>query len=163
MSINDRLDLDLGHNDIDHNTSDDYYTPPFIFEALGLEFAMDVAAPPSGVAWIPSKRSLSVIDDGLATDWTGRVWMNPPYSDPLPWIDKFIHHGNGVALVPTSTGLWMLKLWNSDAAWLMLPPIKFVRSNLIPAKGFMPIRCWLIAIGTENIAALQASGLGRVR
>ena len=161
--MSDRLDMDFGHSDIDHNTSDDWYTPPFIFEALGLEFAMDVSAPAIGVPWIPARRFLSLIDDGLATDWMGKVWMNPPYSDPLPWVNKFIAHNDGVALVPTSTGRWMLELWDSDADWLMLPPIKFVRSNLIPAKAFMPIRCWLVAIGTENVAALRSSGLGRVR
>jgi hypothetical protein len=161
--MSDRLDLDLGQSDIDHDTSDDWYTPPFIFEALGLKFALDVSAPPIGVPWIPAKSFLSVIDDGLSTDWIGRVWMNPPYSNPLPWIDKFIAHGNGVALIPTSTGRWMLKLWESEAAWLMLPPIKFVRHNLVQAKGFMPIRCWLIAIGTDNTSALIHSGLGKVR
>ena len=158
-----RLDLDLGQADIDHETSDDWYTPPYIFEALGLDFELDVSAPPIGVPWIPAKRFLSLIEDGLATEWQGRVWMNPPYSNPLPWIDKFIAHGNGVACIPTSTGLWMLKFWESDAAWLMLPPIKFVRSNLVQAKGFMPIRCWLVATGAENIAALRSSGLGLVR
>jgi hypothetical protein len=157
------LDLDLGQADIDHETSDDWYTPPYIFEALGLDYELDVSAPPIGVPWIPARRFLSVIDDGLATEWKGRVWMNPPYSNPLPWIDKFIAHGDGVACIPTSTGLWMLKFWESDAAWLMLPPIKFVRSNLVPAKGFMPIRCWLVAIGAENIAALKNSKLGAVR
>jgi len=163
LALTNQLDLQLGQNDIDHDTSDDWYTPPFIFEALGLEFEMDVSAPPIGVPWIPAKRFLSLIDDGLATEWTGKVWMNPPYSDPLPWIIKFLTHGNGVALIPTSTGQWMLKFWESEAAWLMLPPIKFVRSNLVQAKGFMPIRCWLVAMGEENIKALKTSGLGQVR
>jgi len=46
--MSDRLDLDFGHNEIDHGTSDDYYTPPFIFEGLGLRFEMDVCSPPNG-------------------------------------------------------------------------------------------------------------------
>jgi hypothetical protein len=29
-------------------TSDDYYTPPHIFERLGLTFDLDVCAPPGG-------------------------------------------------------------------------------------------------------------------
>ena len=37
-----KLDLDIGHDLIDHGTSDDYYTPPYIFKALGLEFDLDV-------------------------------------------------------------------------------------------------------------------------
>jgi hypothetical protein len=43
------LDMDFGGHLIDHDTSDDYYTPPFIFEALGVEFDLDVSAPPGGV------------------------------------------------------------------------------------------------------------------
>ena len=161
--MSDRLDLDLGYSNIDHNTTDDWYTPPYIFEALNLQFEMDVCSPPNGVPWIPAKQFLSLLDDGLTTDWIGKVWMNPPYSDPLPWIDKFIAHGNGVALVPTSIGLWMLKLWESEASWLMLPPMKFVRSNLVQAKVNIPNRCWLVAVGNENISALKLSGLGYVK
>ena len=99
IPMNDRLEMDFGHNEIDHGTSDDYYTPPFIFEGIGLEYDMDVCSPPNGSPWIPAKRFLSVIEDGLATDWIGRVWMNPPYSKPTPWIDKWLNHGNGMGLV----------------------------------------------------------------
>jgi len=158
-----KLDLDIGYDLIDHGTSDDYYTPPNIFEALDVEFDIDVCAPPGGVPWIPAKRHYSVIEDGLSHDWIGKVWMNPPYSNPKPWVNKFIEHNNGIALVPTSTGQWMITFWASLATWLMLPPIKFVKSDLQPAKANMPLRCWLIAMGKENVDKLKDSGLGQVR
>ena len=113
--------------------------------------------------WLPAKKTFNVIDDGLSQEWFGRVWMNPPYSNPKPWVEKFLAHGNGMALVPTSTGAWMLTFWKSNAHWLMLPPIKFVKSNLEAAKGFMPIRCWLVAIGLDNVEAMRQSNLGFVR
>ena len=72
--MSERLDLDFGHSEIDHGTSDDYYTPPFIFEGLGLRYAMDVCSPPGGSPWIPADRFLSIVEDGLATPWEGRVW-----------------------------------------------------------------------------------------
>lgn len=81
--------------------TDDWYTPPWIFEELGLSFDVDVAAPPGGVPWIPALTSWSVEDDGLAHEWWGLVWCNPPYSAPLPWCDKWAAHGNGVIVLRT--------------------------------------------------------------
>jgi hypothetical protein len=160
--MSDRLDMDFGHDLIDNGTSDDYYTPPFVFESLGLEFDMDVCAPAGGVPWLPAKRSLSIIEDGLVTPWEGRVWCNPPYSYPNPWINKFIDHGNGICLVQSSKALWWIRLWNEAGAIVALPPnIKFVTGKGQSKGIFMPVV--LAAMGSENIEALRASGLGRLR
>ena len=43
-------------------TSDDYYTPAWVFERMGIEFDLDVAAPPGGIPWIPAKRFIGGID-----------------------------------------------------------------------------------------------------
>ena len=156
------LDMDFGHDLIDHGTSDDYYTPPFIFEALGVEFDMDVSAPPNGVPWIPAKRSLSVIEDGLTTPWHGRVWCNPPYSNVTPWAKKLIKHDNGIALVQMAKSAWFNEVWNEANGSLVLPPnIKFVRADGTSSPIFMPVI--LFAFGDENYNVLEASGLGRVR
>src|SRR5690606_35780948 len=52
--------------------SDDYYTPAWLFDALGLTFDLDVASPPGGVEWVPAARFYTVEDDGLSQPWTGR-------------------------------------------------------------------------------------------
>ena len=161
--IETRLDLDFGHDEIDHGTSDDYYTPPYIFEALGLDYDLDVCSPPGGSPWIPAKRFLSVIDDGLETEWHGRVWMNPPYSKPTPWIHKWIKHNNGVGLVPMSKAAWFNVLWgNPDVSIMSMDnQLKFMTPSG-DAKGiFMPTV--LIAIGSENVEAMAKSGLGLMR
>ena len=36
------LDLDIGFDEVSSKTSDDYYTPKWIFDAIGLEFDLDV-------------------------------------------------------------------------------------------------------------------------
>lgn len=162
-SMTERLDLDFGHSEIDHGTSDDYYTPPFIFEGLGLRYAMDVCSPPGGSPWIPADRFLSIVEDGLETPWEGRVWMNPPYSKPTPWVVKWIKHNNGIGLVPMSKAAWFNVLWERpDVAFIsLINTLKFMTPNG-EAKGiFMPTV--LIGIGEENIEAMETSGLGKVR
>jgi len=53
------LDMEFGYNLIDTGSSDDYYTPAHIFEALGIEFDLDVASPEGGIPWIPA----NVVED----------------------------------------------------------------------------------------------------
>jgi hypothetical protein len=46
-------------NTVQHGlTSDDYYTPPWIFEKLAITFDLDVASPTGGCHWIPATTSL---------------------------------------------------------------------------------------------------------
>lgn len=79
--------------------SDDWYTPPWVFEGLGLRFDLDVASPPGGLDWIPADRFYDENDDGLAQPWHGLVWCNPPYSSPAAWCDKWSGHARGLILV----------------------------------------------------------------
>jgi len=46
-------------------------------------------------AWSPRSFSRAAVtytkrDDGLVQPWYGRVWLNPPWSNPGPWIDKIL-------------------------------------------------------------------------
>ena len=162
MLNNIRFEFASHENEIDNETSDDYYTPPLVFEALGLQFDLDVCAPFGGVPWLPAHRSFNIIDDGLFQPWNGKVWMNPPFSGSGPWVSKFIEHGNGVALVPLSKSKWFNDLWQLSDGVLILPPnLKFMNSINESKSIFMPV-C-LAAIGDVNVQALRNSGLGHVR
>jgi len=134
-------------------TSNDYYTPRWIFDELGLEFDMDVCGPPGGgIAWIPAKVKLSMKEDGLATPWTGRVWMNPPYSDPSPWIRKFLEHRHGVALLPMVKSKAFNALWRSEAALALTPhDMKFTTPKGPVGISFQTV---LAAFGDECVRAL---------
>ena len=96
-------------------TSDDYYTPKWVFDTLDLEFDLDVASPPGGPPFVPCKRYFTQEDDGLAQEWTGLVWMNPPFSGTAAWMERWLQHQNGVCLVPCSRARWFSQLWDSPA------------------------------------------------
>lgn len=79
-------------------TSDDCYTPPWVFDAMGLHFDLDVAAPNGGPWHVPCSRYYTAVDDGLASPWEGLVWCNPPFSNYLPWAEKWAAHPTGVLM-----------------------------------------------------------------
>lgn len=79
-------------------TSDDCYTPRWVFDAMGLEFDLDVAAPPGGPWHVPAKRYYTAEDDGLASPWDGLVWCNPPYSNFWPWAERFARADRAVLM-----------------------------------------------------------------
>lgn len=84
--------------------TDEWYTPKHVFEAMGVEFDLDVAMSVPLLPWIPAKSAF--VNQGLERQWHGFVWMNPPFGGRnalIPWLDKFIRHHNGVALVPDRT------------------------------------------------------------
>ncbi len=143
------------------STSDDYYTPEWVFETLGIEFDIDVAMPPGGVPWIPAKRFYTKADNGLAQPWEGRVWMNPPFSDYSSWAHKFIEHGNGIAL--GSVGVlttWGTLFWEQSLAICLLPKqMQFVRPGREDARPMY--RSALFGMGEWTLEPL--SRIGHVR
>jgi phage N-6-adenine-methyltransferase len=149
------------------STSDDYWTPKWIFDALGLTFDLDVACPPQGPANTPCKAYYTQADDGLAQPWHGLVWMNPPYSQPKPWIHKWLIHGNGLALVPFTRAKWHDQLWNSNTKSIAIARqpngglLQFDTPKGKPTGIFMPVCLW--AIGDTATQALHDSNLGQVR
>ena len=143
-------------------TSDEHYTPSTIFKAINLIFDLDVAAPVGG-GNAPALHYYDKDSDGLKSEWWGNVWMNPPYSEPTPWVEKFLDHKQGIALLPITRGRWWDRLWNESGA--ILPTaynLKFERPNGEAAKQ-ITFRTALYAIGETNITALKMSNLGRIR
>ena len=145
-----------------HPSNNEFYTPPWVFEKLGLTFDLDVCAPCGGVPWIPAKHHWCILNDGLQQKWYGRVWMNPPYSKPSPWIDKFIENGNGIALVPVTTGMWFDKIWQAaDAVVIDKYNQKFERPD--GTRKMIMFRTMYAAIGEENVEALKRLEVGKLR
>ena len=134
--------------------NDELYTPKWIFEALGLQFDLDVASSNNEQIIVPASNKYTIEDDALTKPWYGRVWMNPPFSKPSPWVHKWLAHNNGIALLPLSgNSRWWRDLWQSDAAVVMIKPNTGFNNTEGEEKKIMyGISLW--ALGLDNIAAI---------
>jgi phage N-6-adenine-methyltransferase len=142
--------------------ADDWYTPKFIFDALDVQFDLDVCSPVGGTGIVPAEKFYTIEDDCLAQNWDGFVWMNPPYSNPTPFVEKFITHKNGICLVPMAKAKWFHKLWaESDVIVPMPVNLKFHRPNDSDAQ--IMFNTALVGIGSKAIASILRADLGRVR
>lgn len=145
--------------------SNEWYTPPEVFDALGLRFDLDPCSPPLPDAdWIPADRRISLPDDGLSAEWQGRVWLNPPYGrEAGAWLRRLADHGNGIALVFARTDVrwWHATVPTADAVCFVEGRLTFLRpAGSPPAPGNSGGPSALIAWGEECAAALMRSGLG---
>jgi len=136
--------------------SDEHYTPKILFDTLNITFGTDVCAPVGGVPWIPAINYYDKERDGLSNAWFGTVWMNPPFSKPSPWVDKFIEHNDGIALCVVSKSIWFNRLWNASDAIVPFPRNwKFERpdgsSKTISFQSFLFALCDRAAKALENV------------
>src|SRR5690349_1157393 len=135
-------------------TGDDWYTPPWIFEAAGLAFDMDVAAPMDPeMRHVPARVHLTAVEDGLLTPWDGLIWCNPPYSGSTPWVEKWAaHDGPGLILVPAVKSRWVGTLLGATDAMTFLT-VEFIR----PGGQVAPIR-WLNILAGKGDECIEAVG-----
>jgi hypothetical protein len=101
-----------------------WLTPPAILEALG-EFDLDPCAAPAPRPWSTARMMNSLADgDGLAMEWDGRVFLNPPYTaaEIEAWLRKLGDHNRGTALIfaRTETGAFTRQVWHRAAGLLFL-------------------------------------------
>lgn len=113
--------------------SDEWYTPKYVFDALGSRFDLDVAHPHGRATNVPCDGYLSQVHDGLSAPWFGFVWMNPPFGGRNalePWLAKFFDHGNGIALTPDRTSApWFRAAWGRADLVLFMPKVRFIRPD----------------------------------
>lgn len=143
------------------NPSDEWYTPKEVIDSLG-QFDLDPCAP-----IVPLWRTATVMynknDDGLVQEWSGRVWLNPPYSRPLIelFVRKLATHGNGIALLFNRCDSKLFQ----DVVFEEAKAIKFLKNRIrfyrpdgrqgnSPGCGSV-----LVAFGNENARLLQSCNL----
>lgn len=143
--------------------SDEWYTPPFIFEALSCFFDLDVASPRDGKTHVP--RAAWHWSRSLEKPWSGFVWMNPPFGGRnglKPWLDKFFEHGNGIALTPDRTSApWFQEAWDKADSVVFTPKIRFLRPD--GSEGVSPSNgtaLWAAGKRADGILRAAAPKLG---
>ena len=100
-------------------SNDIWETATHIFEPLNEEFGftLDVCAMPETAK---CTKFYSPADDALQQPWSPELcWMNPPYSNPRPWVEKAFGEAEKgatvVALLPADTSTrWWAVFWDHD-------------------------------------------------
>lgn len=139
-------------------TQETWLTPPHILAALG-PFDLDPCAAPSPRPWPTAERHIELPEDGFAAEWTGRVWLNPPYGAEMTrWLAKLADHGNGIALVfaRTETAMFHEVVWHrAHAIHFLLGRLTFCSANGKPGRSNAGAPSCLIAYGEANADVLE--------
>lgn len=145
------------------NESVEWYTPPEIFEALGLTFDLDPCSPGPGKSYVPTLAHYTAEQNGLTSPWFGTVWMNPPYGPHTKvWMEKLANHGDGIALVFARTDVnWFQKSGTrADMICFIHSRVRFFQGNITDRGGSPGAGSMLLAYGEKSVAALLQAGLG---
>jgi hypothetical protein len=142
--------------------SEVWLTPRPIIDALG-PFDLDPCAAPEPRPWSTAARHITPPGDGLAEEWIGRVWLNPPYSsEAVKWLRKMARHGCGTALVfaRTETSWFVETVWREASAILFLEGrLYFHRPDGTRAAANAGAPSCLVAYGQRDARILGSAGI----
>lgn len=139
---------------------DTWLTPPELLQQLS-PFDLDPCTPPI-MPWETAAKRYTLADDGLKQPWSGFVWLNPPFSNVRPWVEKLALHGNGILLVPSSTGCryWQETIFKRAHAWLFVARrIKFFTAAGERGKYASGFYVALVAFGWTAVERLQSCSI----
>lgn len=140
---------------------DEWLTPPEIVRALG-PFDLDPCSPINR-PWPTAAKHLTIDDDGLSQDWSGRVWLNPPYGKFVwTWLEKLDKHQNGIALVFARVGTagFFQTVWNRAHGLLFLRGhLHFYHVDGTRAKHNSGADSVLVSYNLENTERLRDCGI----
>jgi hypothetical protein len=107
--------------------------------------------------WDTARYHLTREDDGLIKNWSGRVWMNPPYGrETSKWMQRLSEHGNGIALIFSRTDTKVFHSWvfaRADAILFLRGRLSFY-TVLGKSTNKAGAASCLVAYGENNVASL---------
>lgn len=141
--------------------NDEWLTPPAVLEKLGT-FDLDPCSPIAR-PWNTARVHFSKEQDGLAQQWFGRVWCNPPYGkEAALWLEKLSNHNQGIALIfaRTETDMFFRWVWRKASAVLFIQGRLYfydVNGRVAPANSGAP--SVLVAYGSRDKEILRMCGI----
>jgi len=144
----------LSENPAHSGKTNVWLTPRWILDLFG-PFDLDPCGHPG---WDTAKSHLYETDNGLAHDWNGFIWCNPPYGVcTFDWVDRFVKHGNGLLLVANrSDTIWWQEIGKSSpCVWFPKGRIKFVDPMNTESKSGPAFSSVIFGMGEESIERLS--------
>lgn len=138
-----------------------WLTPKWLLDELG-EFDLDPCAAPLPRPFSTARRMISEAEgDGLSAEWSGRVWLNPPYGPfAKSWLEKLERHGDGIALIFARTETqWLQPILDRNGVFLLAGRITFLMPDGLEAKHSAGAPSLLIPFGRKNVGKILASNL----
>ena len=155
----------MGSHQSARPTTTTWLTPPAVIEALGGAESFDLD--PCTIVkrpWPTARHHVSLPEDGLAVEWEGRVWMNPPYTtgEIGRWLRKLADHDQGTALIfaRTETEAFHAQVWDRASGLLFLQGrLHFHYPDGRRAEANAGAPSVLCAYGADDLDRLASSGL----
>lgn len=132
-----------------------WLTPLHIIKSLG-EFDLD----PCGYCGHNTAKKLIILpENGLESEWEGRVWLNPPYGkDAVEWLEKLDKHKNGIALIFARLETKWIKPFLKNGFFVIDGRINF-ESPVSNKKGNAGCASILIPFNRKNLGSILISDL----
>jgi hypothetical protein len=149
--------------------SDSWYTPPgYIDAALRVMGGIDLdpASCATANTVVGATRYYTKDDNGLEQPWAGRVWLNPPYSQPLiaQFVDRLVDSyqrgevGEAIALTNNATDTaWAQRLAATADAHCLLAGLRFWHPGKASSSPRQGQTCWYLGPNPERFAEVFAA------
>lgn len=135
---------------------DEWYTPEWLFQAMGVQFDLDPCHPGTDLARVPALSKYTREHDGLARDWSGFTFVNAPYSEVGAWGKKFVVHGDGLFLcfARTETAWFQDVARKCDGMFLLNKRMRFI-PGAGQTDGWAAAPSVLLACGRRGMDVLR--------
>ena len=156
--------------------TDERYTPEWILDlAVDVMGAIDLDPCADPQKRVPAARHFTKEDDGLSQAWSGRVFLNPPFSRTSDWLKHLcVYAATGaikeaVVLVPVmalgSKSARLLMRGTASCFSLMDRNVLFLKDDYSPMPMRSPFPFALVYVGENSnrfLDATESSGVGCV-